>query len=428
MSFQDMSAASSGPKYLDRLPPNSASSVTRHSFLKNPRLSDNFIRLQGYTNLHFIMKHILTVLLVLTCFVAFSQGLTGPPNGDNQKASVTQWIGPASVTITYNSPDVHAPNGEDRKGKIWGTDVAHYGFIDQGFGPAKAAPWRAGANEGTTITFSHDVKIGGKDLKAGTYGLFLDVEKEGPWRWIFSKNSKSWGSYFYDQNEDALRVDATPQDAAYTEWLTYGFDDRLPSSAVAYLQWENKRIPFKVEVPNVNELYVGLMRDQLRGEPGFDYRNLMAAAQFCAVNKVSLEDGLKWADLAISMPYIGKEEFQTLQTKAMVLNAMNRTAEADAIMAKAINHPTASVSDIHGYGRRLLGEGKKEQALEIFKLNRQKNPNDNFTTYVGLARGYTAVGDKKNAIKNYEIAMKNVPADQPQMKEFIEGEVKKLKS
>ena len=123
---------------------------------------------------------------------AYAQGLTGPPSGDNQKASVTQWIGPVSVTINYSSPDVHAPNGDDRKGKIWG-EVAHYGFIDQGFGPSKAAPWRAGANESTTISFSHDVKIAGKNLKAGTYGLFLDVEKEGPWRWIFSNNSKSWG-------------------------------------------------------------------------------------------------------------------------------------------------------------------------------------------------------------------------------------------
>jgi len=269
------------------------------------------------------------IAIALLTFIAgkgFTQGLTLPPSGDNQKASVTQWIGPVTVTINYNSPNVHAPNGADRKGHIWG-ELVHYGFIDQGFGPAKAAPWRAGSNENTTITFSHDVKIGGKDLKAGTYGLFLDVEKDGPWTWIFSTNSTSWGSYYYNQNEDALRVPATPQDAAYTEYLAYGFDDREANAAVAYLQWENKKVPFKIEVPNVNEVYVGIIRNELRGNVGFDYKNIMAAAQFCARNKINLEEALVWADAAINPP-LGTEDFGSLQTKAMVLRALNKNDEA----------------------------------------------------------------------------------------------------
>jgi tetratricopeptide (TPR) repeat protein len=373
------------------------------------------------------MKKILSVIfLTFACCVAFSQSLSQPPSGDNQKASVTQWIGPVSVTINYSSPDVHAPNGDDRTGHIWG-ELVHYGFIDQGFGTSKAAPWRAGANENTTIIISHDVKINGKDLKAGTYGLFLDVEKEGAWKWIFSKNSNSWGSYFYDEREDALRVETQPEDAPYTEFLTYGFADRLSRSAVAYLQWENKRVPFKIEVPNVNDLYVSIWREEFRGDKGFDYRNLTAAAQFCARNKVNLDEALKWANLAISQPFFGREEFSTLQTKAMVLNAMGNGKEAEIVMTQAINHPTATVMAIHQYGRSLLGEGKSEKALEVFKLNRQRNPQDTFTTYVGLARGFTAVGDKKNAIKNWEIAIKNLPEDQKANLPFYEGELKKLK-
>ena len=188
------------------------------------------------------MKKLLTVCAVLM-IATWTQGqtLTQPPSGDNQKSKVIQWIGPVTVSVAYSSPDVHAPNGDDRKGKIWG-GPAHFGYIDQGFGSAKAAPWRAGANENTVITFSHDVKIEGKDLKAGTYGLFLGVQKEGPWTWIFSKNSTSWGSYFYDQNEDALRVDVTPKDAEYTEYLTYGFDERKSNSATAFLQWEGIKL------------------------------------------------------------------------------------------------------------------------------------------------------------------------------------------
>jgi tetratricopeptide (TPR) repeat protein len=374
------------------------------------------------------MKKFLAIaLLMLVISKSYSQTLTGPPSGDNQKASVTQWIGPVSVTINYSSPDVHAPNGDDRKGHIWG-ELAHYGFIDQGFGPSKSAPWRAGANEGTTITFSHDVKISGKDVKAGSYGLFLDIEKEGPWSWILSSNSKSWGSYYYNAKEDVLRAQTKPEDASYTEWLTYGFDDRQPASTVAYLQWENKRVPLKIEVPNINEVYVSMMRDDLRGAVGFEYKNLMAAAQFCATNNINLEEALTWADAAVSAPFIGQEEFNTLQTKSAVLSALKRDAEAEAVMQKAINHPTATIMAVHMYGKSLLAEGKKEKALEVFKLNKTKHPEDKFTTYVGLARGYTAMGDKKNAIKNWETAIQNLPADQKPNQAAYEAELKKLKS
>jgi Protein of unknown function (DUF2911) len=135
------------------------------------------------------MKKLITTacLMALVC-VAYAQ-LPQPPNGDNQSSTVSQTIGLVKVTINYSSPDVHGPNGEDRKGKIWG-ELVHYGYIDQGFGTSKAAPWRAGANENTTITFSHDVSIGGKQVKAGTYGLFLEVQKEGAWTWIINKDFK----------------------------------------------------------------------------------------------------------------------------------------------------------------------------------------------------------------------------------------------
>lgn len=370
-------------------------------------------------------------LLFLACSLCLSLPLFAqmalPPSGGNQKSTVTQWIGPASVSITYNSPDVHGPNGEDRKGHIWG-ELVHYGFIDQGYGTSKAAPWRAGSNENTTITFSNDVKIEGQPLKAGTYGVFLDVEKEGPWTWIFSNNSTSWGSYFYHDKEDALRVKTTPVDAPYTEWLTYGFDDRQQTSATAYLQWENRRVPFKIEVPNVNDIYVAKLRGQLEGTTvGFTNQPWMAAAQFCAQNKVNLEEALHWADNAISGTFIGVEDFNSLQTKAQVLQAMGKDTEADAVMDKAIKLPSATVMAVHQYGRALLASGKNQKAMDVFKLNRQLHPNDMFTTYVGLARGFTAMGDKKSAIKNWELAIKNIPEDQKANAPAYEAELKKLK-
>jgi len=376
------------------------------------------------------MKTLLSAILFLSVSsLALAQAITQPPSGDNQKASVTQWIGPVSVTINYNSPDVHGPNGEDRKGHIWG-ELVHYGFIDQGFGSSKAAPWRAGANENTTITFSHDVKIGGKELKAGTYGLFLDIEKEGNWNWIFSKNSSNWGSYFYTAKEDALRAATTPVDAAYTEWLTYGFEDRQAGSAVAYLQWENKKVPLKIEVPNVNQLYVDIIRKQLYATalPASGMQeSWVSAANFCLRYKINLEEALTWADTAITDQYFGQKNFNTLSTKANVLTTLGRTEEANKVMDEAIEQPTATVQAVHQYGRQLLAAGNSTKALQIFQYNFKKHPEEKFTTYVGLARGYTAIGDKKNAIKNWETAIKNIPDNQKPNAALYEAEVKKLK-
>jgi tetratricopeptide (TPR) repeat protein len=153
----------------------------------------------------------------------------------------------------------------------------------------------------------------------------------------------------------------------------------------------------------------------------------MDAAQFCARNKVNLEEALTWADNAISGQFIGREDFASLQTKAQVLYAMSRDNEADVVMDKAIKHPTANVTEVHQYGRALLAAGKNQKAMEVFKANRQLHPDDKFTTYVGLARGYAANGDKKNAIKNWDIAIKNLPDNQKAFLPQYEAEVKKLK-
>ncbi len=364
------------------------------------------------------MKTIYAMIALLGLFgtVRFACGqeaseLSLPPNGANERAEVSQWIGPVKVSIAYHSPNVHGGTGADRTGHIWG-ELVKYGFFDEGLGPSRATPWRAGANETTTITFSHDVKVEGKELKAGTYGLFLELEKDKPWVWIFSNNSTGWGSFQYDPKDDVLRVSTNPQAVPYTEFLTYGFDERRPDSAVAFLQWENKRIPFKIEVPNVNELYVAEMRNELKSWPGFKYQSWQTAAQFCASHKINLDEALIWADKALTEPFKGPSrghvDSSTLATKASVLQAMGRDSEADAIIDQALALPETDVVRIFIYAAS-LPPGRAARALEISKANQQHHPEEQFWTYLGLAQAYTAVGDKGNAIKNWEIALLNVP-------------------
>jgi len=355
--------------------------------------------------------------------------LSQPPNGDNQKAEISQWIGPVKVTISYHSPKVER-NGVDRRGHIWG-ELVQFGFFDDGFGPSKATPWRAGANESTTISFSHDVKVEGKDVKAGTYALFLDVEKTGPWVWIVSRHI-GWGSFQYDPRHDALRAPVAVTDAPHTEYLTFGFEDRRPDSAVAYLQWESKHVPLRIAVPNVDEIYVANMRQDLESWAGFDYQNWQMAAQFCATRKINLEEALAWAEKAINEPFrnavSGTRDFSTLQTKASVLTALGRTAGADATMNEAMQLPGADVQPIHQYAMRLLADGRKERAMEIFQANRTRHPADTFLTYVGLARGYTAIGDKTRAIANWEIALQHVPANMAASRPAFERALAALKA
>jgi hypothetical protein len=380
------------------------------------------------------MKNLFAAAILLVMFLGIISAqekseISMPPNGDNERAEVSQWVGPVKISIEYHSPRVHNPPENDRTGHIWG-ELVHYGFIDEGFGPTKGAPWRAGANESTSISFSNDVKVEGKPLKAGTYALFLDVEKTGPWSWIFS-NKLGWGSFQYDPKDDVLRVPVSAQDAPFTEFLTYGFDDRHPDSAVAYLQWEKKRIPFKIEVPNVNELYVENMRRDLESWPGFNYQNWQNAAQFCADNKINLEEALVWADKAINGPFrgatIGHEDFSTVGTKAAVLTAMGREADADALMDKALRIPGTDAYSIYAYGMGLLKKDRKSKAMEIFTFNQKNHPEDKFWTALGMARGYTATGDKKNAIANWNVVIQNIPPNLSNRKAAYQAALEKLK-
>jgi tetratricopeptide (TPR) repeat protein len=353
-------------------------------------------------------RALVAAIAVLASTAAFAQPLTSlPPSGDNQKSSVTQHIGPVSVTIDYSSPDVHGPRGEDRRGKIFGTDVAPYGMSDLGFGTCgKNCPWRAGANENTVFTVSHDVKIEGQRLPAGRYGLHM-IPDPNEWTIIFSKNSNSWGSYYYDAAEDALRVKVKPAKNEYNEWLTYNFIDRKADRATVALAWEDIRVPFTITVDNVTDLHLANLRNELRTYRGFDAQSWVLAARY-ALQAKRMNEALEWADVAVNRPGIGVENFNALSLLADVQDAAGKTAESKATREKALNHATASPIGIHGYGRSLLQQGKKEEALRVFELNARRFPNV-WPVNVGLARGYSAVGRYKDALKHARLAAAQAP-------------------
>lgn len=158
------------------------------------------------------------------------------------KASVTQRLGvDTDITIDYSRPGVKGR-------KIWG-ELVPYGMAPGNkYSNNKPYPWRAGANENTTIEFNKDILIEGNRLPAGKYGIHM-IPSEKDWTIIFSKNNSAWGSFQYNQDEDALRITVTPVKAPFQEWLVFGFDDLAGTSATAFLHWENLKVPFKIELP-----------------------------------------------------------------------------------------------------------------------------------------------------------------------------------
>jgi hypothetical protein len=348
-------------------------------------------------------------------------GVTTPPSGNAQRASVSQGIGLVSISINYNSPHVHSPTGEDRRGKIWGKgNVVEYGMNDLGFGSCgKECPWRGGANENTVFTTSNDILVQGQKLPAGTYGLHFIPEAD-EWTIIFSKNHTSWGSFSYDAKEDVLRIKAKPEKSDFHEDLTYEFRDRKPDSTVAVLRWEDLQLPFTIKVENINELYVAKMRDELRSTSGFDWRGWDTAAQFCITHRIHLDDALLWAQHGTDPQFSGQTNSTTLFTLAMAYDASGKTAEGKTTLAKAIHAGDAGPVEVHLIGRQLIAMKRYEDALEVFKTNAQLHPNA-WPVHFGLARGHAALGHKDQAIAEAKLALPQAPdaANKKVIEDFI---------
>jgi tetratricopeptide (TPR) repeat protein len=371
------------------------------------------------------MRNRLLSLVALTLAMAVSaraQSISGPPDGGNQHASVSQYLGPVKVTIDYHSPKVHSPaNGEDRRGKIWG-QLVPWGFAPGlGYGNCKQCPWRGGANENTTFTVSHDVKIEGQPLPAGTYALFFAPQQD-EWTVIFSKNAGSWGSFWYDPSEDALRVKVKPAKSEYHEYLTYEFPERQLDKTVATLKWEDLQVPITITADSIH-LYMAQIKQEMRNDKGFDWKNYVAAARFALQNKIDLPEALAWAETAAQPTWPGQESYATLSTLAEAQEANGKAAEAKATWEKALNHPTASAIEVHAYARRLLTQGKKDEAFALWQRN-AKMHGDAWPVNVGLARGYSAVGKYKDALKYAKLAYAQAP-DEPN-KAVLKSGIEKL--
>lgn len=326
-----------------------------------------------------------TMLVLLIGAQAFGQTLTTPQV--SPKGKVYQAVGISKIGIVYSRPAV-----KDRE--VWGKLVAF------------DSPWRAGANENTVITFSHDVKIEGEDLAAGTYGLHMIPSEKGDWTVMFSHNSTSWGSFSYDEAEDALRVSVSPKESDHHELLSYDVIPWSDSKATVALSWADKTIPIGVSL-STPDIVMANMKNELRSLAGFSWQGWNQAASYCAKQKINEEEALAWSEKAVKMG----GGFTAMNTHAQLLTANGEAEKAEKYMAKAMNK--ANMAELNAYGYQLLGQGKHDKAIKVFKLNVEKHPQD-ANIHDSLGEGLVirdAPGDKKEAIKNFKKSLAMNPPE-----------------
>ena len=327
------------------------------------------------------MKNIaIGTALFLAALNAAGQSVIRLPD-PSPAATVGQTIGVTDVTITYHRPAVN-------KRKIWNGLVPY------------DSPWRTGANENTTISFSTPVTIEGKMLPAGKYALYA-IPAASQWTMIFSRFTGDWGVYNYDPSEDVLRVTVTPQASADSvDRLVYTFDDMTNNSAIASLRWEKLRVPMKIEV-DLKATIRASISDTLRGGKHWDPSAWAAAARW-ELRNGDPDTALAYADhsLTLGTTYGG------LRTKAAVLEKKGDAKGAAELRDRAASIATEAETITSGYGVPL---NKKNYDESIAYLNNyaaaHPSSRELWRVYTGLGEVYVAKGDQTKAKEYFDKAM-----------------------
>lgn len=337
--------------------------------------------------------------IIISLTITSAKAQLNMPRG-SQQASIGQTVGITKMQIDYSRPSV---NGRE----IWGKLVP-YGMNNLGFGTAKESPWRAGADENTTFYVSTDVTIEGKPLKAGTYGLHMIINQNDQATIIFSNNTKAWGSFFYNPEEDALRVDVATNSHPHAELLTYEFIDVTPNTATVALNWEKKQIPFKVGVDVNKEVLVDI-RNNLQNQAGFNRQTWEQAAAFVLNNGGDYKEAEGWIDNAIGGQFYSQKTFNNLAIKAQLAKKQGNTEGYDKSISEAMGMATEDQLNTLAY--QMMNAKNYEYALKYFKqatIISPKSPN----AFDSLGEYYATIGDKPNAIKNFKKSLSlNPPAN-----------------
>ena len=273
----------------------------------------------------FSMAFVVSLLIVQSAEAQIKQYRLSP------NASVSQTVGLTDIAVTYSRPGV--------KGReIWGK-LLPYDKV-----------WRAGANDATNITFSDDVTVAGKPIKAGSYSFFV-TPRQGDWTVILN-SEKQWGAFRYDSTKDVLKYQVKPEAAPMEERLSYSFTDLTPTSVKLVMRWEKISIAMTIEVPTDANLMKAV-----KTAVASTWQEYRDQALFCLDSKTNWDKGMESVEKSISI----NENYGNLQVKAELLAQGGKFKEAIEVGTKAITvgkvaNPNFDPSQIEG----LLSTWKKK--------------------------------------------------------------------
>jgi Protein of unknown function (DUF2911) len=250
---------------------------------------------------------LLAALALCTALPAHAEEARLPQASPAARAALT--VGITDIEIVYHRPGV--------KGRqIWG-----------GLVPWNEV-WRLGANEATTISFSTPVQVEGRDVPAGTYGLFA-IPGQDKWTLILNKQPKQWGAYFYKQEEDLLRFDVKPQTGPATEWMAFHMTPSGTDAAMVEMAWDTLRVPFTVKA-DVQRLVWEELDRLLAGKPDSD--TYLSAVVYALQSETRTDQALGWIDKALAL----EDSFWGHEYKAKLLQRQGKVDEALSHLDKAM--------------------------------------------------------------------------------------------
>jgi hypothetical protein len=234
-------------------------------------------------------KTVLFLSAMLVLSLTNAQTLTTPQPSPTQ--TIKQNFSLGSIELSYSRP---AKKGR----KIMG-DLVPFGKV-----------WRTGANAATTLTFSDDVTIGGKEVKAGKYGL-LTIPDAGKWTIIISKDVNVNSPSLYKPENDVVRVQSDVVTTPFTiENFTINFAAITGSSCNVEMMWENSYVSFPITAGT--DAKVMKQIDNMMNKDNKPYFN---AASYYYDNGKDLNQALAWVNKAVEN---NKEAYWMFLLKARI--------------------------------------------------------------------------------------------------------------
>jgi len=256
------------------------------------------------------MKKLLLIAIAFTMSYAVNAQIKTP--APSPSAKLEQAVGLTNVAIDYSRPAM--------RGRTIFGDLVPYGKV-----------WRTGANLRTTVTFSDDVTVGGKTLKAGAYAIFT-IPQADKWEVIFYSEHEGGGAPAeLDESKVAARVSAPVYPMPMEiQSFTISIDDVTSGSAVIGILWEKTYVGVAFEVPTDAKVSANI--DKVMKGPGFgDY---YASASYYFAEGKDIAKAKEWIDKAMSMS--DSPQFWQLRQQSLIYAKAGDKKGAIAIAKKSL--------------------------------------------------------------------------------------------